>query len=694
MAVAVVQRKTGVDSAGTSGTVSAAFTSNITAGNAIVVIASMSDTTAVLFNKELLPPTDTRGNKYYLANNGGFDTAFGVGLEMWIAYNSTAGANTVSMTNNSNDAQISVYELSGAPYLSLDQVKAAVMASNATFSTGASPTTLFANEMIIAGFTSAAASGAFTAGAGYSNIQNIGGASNELGTEEKSISSTGAQTATATHAANTGVAALITVADTASSAAACRITLMGSLLNTTSGTHTVTATPAVGDLIVIIRTATGSTTSTAPTDNNSGGAGTYSLGKSVLRNTSADILEIWVRTALIASASSTVFTEAPGVTTGGGLQVFKVTNMTNVGAAAILQSASQANQAANAVPAPTFTNFPLATNPIFTAAANATGSGGFANFVGPVGHVNTALLGYATPTSTLRSTFAEGGVTAKAQTWTAQSPTVWGSIAIELDSSSSAPSVSITQVAATLTATGGTQAVATVNNVSIAQVAATLTVTGGTQTAQSRATVAQVAANLTATGGTQAVASTAFVSIAQLAATLTVTGGTQVALAAFQANIGQVAATLTATGGTQAVASSRKVALAQLAANLTATGGTQVVASARAIAIAQVKATLTVTGGTQVVASRTSVAIAQAAATLLVTGGTQLVILPPVFTPLGITLSSFTNQGDDSSDTNLADVGANDTIRTVDNPTNESDVASESRETIVSSETNQEIIEA
>lgn len=42
----------------------------------------------------------------------------------------------------------------------------------------------------------------------------------------------------------------------------------------------------------------------------------------------------------------------------------------------------------------------------------------------------------------------------------------------------------VAQIAATLTASGGTQAVATINDVSITQAAATLTLTGGTQVVQ------------------------------------------------------------------------------------------------------------------------------------------------------------------------------------------------------------------
>ena len=92
------------------------------------------------------------------------------------------------------------------------------------------------------------------------------------------------------------------------------VTLLGTATwNTTSGTKTVTATPAVGDLIVIVTANSGSTgTGFAPTDNNS--SGTYTLVNTSVKATSADTMQMWVRNALITSATSTVFTQAPGTT--------------------------------------------------------------------------------------------------------------------------------------------------------------------------------------------------------------------------------------------------------------------------------------------------------------------------------------------------------------------------------------------
>lgn len=190
---------------------------------------------------------------------------------------------------------------------------------------------------------------------------------------------------------------------------------------------------------------------------------------------------------------------------------------------------------------------------------------------------------------------------------------------------SSTVSASVTQVAATLTFTGGTQAVVAMQDGSVAQSAATLTFTGGTQAVATVNDVAisQTHATLTFTGGTQVVVTTQSGTVSQSAATLTFTGGTQAVKTA--STDAQVAAILTFTGGTQAVSSIGIVSIAQVHATLTFTGGTQTAQGIQDVSITQSAAVLTFTGGTQTVASVRDALIAQVAATLLFTGGSQIV---------------------------------------------------------------------
>lgn len=167
-------------------------------------------------------------------------------------------------------------------------------------------------------------------------------------------------------------------------------------------------------------------------------------------------------------------------------------------------------------------------------------------------------------------------------------------------------SASITQVAAVVTATGGTQTVATPLSTSVTQVAATVTATGGTQT----------------------VATVNNVTIAQVAATVTASGGTQIIVTLQNSSIAQLAATVTASGGSQTVASSQIVAISQLAANVTTTGGTQTLATVQNSTISQVATTVTTTGGSQAVSAgtggATSATVAQVAGTVTATGGTPV----------------------------------------------------------------------
>ena len=109
------------------------------------------------------------------------------------------------------------------------------------------------------------------------------------------------------------------------------VTVLGTTFNTTSGTHTVTATPAVGDQIVIVSASTGNVSAATPTDNQ---GGTYTTIVTAVRSASADTMMIHVRNQLIQAASSTIFTHAPGASTGGGLCVLKATGMSRIGVAA------------------------------------------------------------------------------------------------------------------------------------------------------------------------------------------------------------------------------------------------------------------------------------------------------------------------------------------------------------------------
>jgi hypothetical protein len=434
MAISVLQRQTS-GNAGASSSYTLVFGSNITAGSTIIVALAMNDSTQALLDKEMRPPTDNQGNVYYLIAAPPFETTGTLSNKWYAAYNAKAGATTITFQTNSNAGSAIAYEVAGlAAYAAFDKTASVRQTGTTAYNSGATSTTTFANELLLGGFATSAGS-AITAGSGYSNAQHILASGGTMDAEEQIVSATGTYSATATGSSTPVISSIVTFADTAAFSRTCQITVAGTTFNTTSGTHTVVATPAVNDLIVIIRAATGNATSHAPTDNNSDGNGAYTLAVNALKNTSADLVEIWVRNSLVGSGTSTTFTDAPGTTTGGGLTVYRVSGMSKTGSAAILQSASQANQAAAGTPAPAFTNPVTNPNPVITAVLNTTNTTTAANTVAPVGFAMPQINAYATPATSLISAFVEGGITSSTITWGAQSPSVWGSVAIELDSS-------------------------------------------------------------------------------------------------------------------------------------------------------------------------------------------------------------------------------------------------------------------
>lgn len=213
------------------------------------------------------------------------------------------------------------------------------------------------------------------------------------------------------------------------------VTLLGAAtFNTSSGTHTVVATPAVGDLIVIIAANTGNTSNALPTDNNSGGAGTYKQVNTCVKATSADTMKAFIRDNLIASASSTTFTHAVGTSSGGGLAVLKVTGMSRQGLNAIVQSAVQSNRSAGGTPTPVFGTAAQTANAIIGAVFNATNPATMTPRGTPA-YTERVDAGYATPTTGLEVMSIDSGETGTNIAWGGTSASAFCSLALELNTS-------------------------------------------------------------------------------------------------------------------------------------------------------------------------------------------------------------------------------------------------------------------
>lgn len=211
------------------------------------------------------------------------------------------------------------------------------------------------------------------------------------------------------------------------------VSSLGITLNTTAGNHTVVATPALLDLIVIVAANTGRIVAQAPTvtDNNTDGHGTYTLVTSATKLTNVDSMWVYIRTDAIQRAVSTTFTAATASDSGGGLQVFKVTGMSINGLKAARAVGKQDNQAGSTAPAPAFPQAALTANACIGAVFNGTSP---ATMTAPASWTESQDVGYATPTTGLETAFRSSGETGSTITW-ASATTNYCDVIVELDTS-------------------------------------------------------------------------------------------------------------------------------------------------------------------------------------------------------------------------------------------------------------------
>jgi hypothetical protein len=211
------------------------------------------------------------------------------------------------------------------------------------------------------------------------------------------------------------------------------ITARGSSWTTTAGAKTVTATPAVGDLIVVLCGNSGRTTAQAPTITCSVQGITFVQIASFTKNSSADSGWVFVSTSLCTAASSTVFTFTPTATdTGGGLAVFSVSGMSIAGLLSLRQTAQQ-NNAAAGTPSITMGGACLTGNPCFGLVINTTN--GSTTTAPPSSWTESYDQGYTTPAMGLEACWRASGNTLTTIAWTGASASAFGSVIVELDAS-------------------------------------------------------------------------------------------------------------------------------------------------------------------------------------------------------------------------------------------------------------------
>jgi hypothetical protein len=172
--------------------VPAAFPTNNTPGDTILVFVRMSTTT------QTVSIGDTAGNSYISAVSRAQDTD-GHQIHLFYARNIVGGANTVTATFSAanNHPWLAIYELQGLSATApLDQT-ASAQGSSSSVSTGATAATKNANEFVFvgAGFNTPSFKGTVSAGAGYTLGRQDTNTS-RAATEDQAVSSTGSYTGT------------------------------------------------------------------------------------------------------------------------------------------------------------------------------------------------------------------------------------------------------------------------------------------------------------------------------------------------------------------------------------------------------------------------------------------------------------------------------------------------------------------
>lgn len=194
MTFSFVQQVTMSETTGTGSYTSAAFSSALTVGNTLIAVVTTDGNNA----GQITGVSDSKGNTWTKDVESIGATR---SVTIWRAPITTGGTGaTITVTYNaasSNNSGAVIQEWSGGT-LVLDQIKTN-SGTSATPTTGASPSTTVANELVVAGCVMNSTEASFTgAGAGYSNAGFVLVSNANAAMESAEVTVTGAQTATFT----------------------------------------------------------------------------------------------------------------------------------------------------------------------------------------------------------------------------------------------------------------------------------------------------------------------------------------------------------------------------------------------------------------------------------------------------------------------------------------------------------------
>lgn len=190
------------------------------------------------------------------------------------------------------------------------------------------------------------------------------------------------------------------------------VNFLGATWTTTSGNKTITGTPQVGDLLVVIAGGSGGLTVSTNCVDDQGG--TYSKVISANRTTTLGELAIYVRNQIVTANVLHTITLSQAVADGGGGVLLGVTNMSATGSSAVRGSGAMSNTAAGVNSAPVLSaGVPLAKNPIIS--ADMVGSSNYSGIRS--GYTQQYQNGYTTPTNTIQVISRDSGETSGTISW-------------------------------------------------------------------------------------------------------------------------------------------------------------------------------------------------------------------------------------------------------------------------------------
>jgi hypothetical protein len=212
--------------------------------------------------------------------------------------------------------------------------------------------------------------------------------------------------------------------------------------STTAGNKSAAAATVLNDLIIVLCAATGTNgtnaDTTAVSDNNADGLGTYTKVTGGDSGSASPRTEVFIRNNLVGSATSTTVSATQANSNGGGFNALRVTGMTNVGTAAIRQIAFAAF-GAGATPSVTLTSAALTGNSLCGMVVNGNTGAAGTTATEPTGWTEIQDLVYSTPSTGLETARLDSGFTGTTVSWGATSATAGIALVVEFDTSSATP---------------------------------------------------------------------------------------------------------------------------------------------------------------------------------------------------------------------------------------------------------------